>query len=66
MSYVLSVAASGPSYETGAAAFFGDPGDLLQNPGMHGSLSMVPIPAAVWLFGPALLGLFGFKRKSAT
>ena len=27
-------------------------------------LSAVPVPAAVWLFGTALLGLFGFKRKS--
>ena len=27
-------------------------------------VSAVPVPAAVWLFGTALLGLFGFKRKS--
>ena len=27
-------------------------------------ISAVPVPAAVWLFGTALLGLFGFKRKS--
>jgi hypothetical protein len=27
-------------------------------------ISGVPVPAAVWLFGTALLGLFGFKRKS--
>jgi hypothetical protein len=27
--------------------------------------SAVPVPAAVWLFGTALIGLFGFgKRKS--
>ncbi len=25
----------------------------------------VPVPAAVWLFGSALMGLFGVKRKSA-
>lgn len=30
------------------------------------SVSSVPIPAAVWLFGPGLLGLIGFaKRKKA-
>lgn len=27
--------------------------------------SPVPVPAAVWLFGSALMGLFGVKRKSA-
>jgi len=28
------------------------------------TLSEVPIPAALWLFAPALLGLVGFRRKS--
>jgi hypothetical protein len=28
-----------------------------------GSISTVPIPAAAWLFGSALLGLFGITRK---
>jgi hypothetical protein len=28
-------------------------------------ISAVPVPAAVWLFGTALLGLIGFKRKAA-
>ena len=27
-------------------------------------ISAVPVPAAVWLFGTALVGLFGFGRKS--
>ncbi len=27
--------------------------------------STVPVPSAVWLFGSALLGLLGFKRKDA-
>jgi hypothetical protein len=27
-------------------------------------VSNVPVPAAVWLFGSALLGLFGFKKAS--
>ena len=29
-----------------------------------GQVSAVPVPAAAWLFGPALLGLLGFKRRS--
>ena len=28
------------------------------------SVTTVPVPAAAWLFGTALLGLFGFRRKS--
>jgi len=27
-------------------------------------ISTVPVPAAVWLFGSAMLGLFGLRRKS--
>jgi len=29
------------------------------------TLSPVPVPAAAWLFGSALLGFFGFSRKKA-
>jgi len=29
-----------------------------------GSLSVVPVPAAVWLFGSALLGLAGLRRRA--
>jgi hypothetical protein len=34
--------------------------------GHHGGghVSEVPVPAALWLFAPALLGLMGFRRKS--
>jgi len=28
-------------------------------------VSAVPIPAALWLFAPALVGFFGFRRKAA-
>jgi hypothetical protein len=28
------------------------------------SVAAVPVPAALWLFGPALLGLFGLRRKA--
>jgi len=31
----------------------------------HLTVSAVPIPAALWLFAPALIGLFGFRRKAA-
>lgn len=30
---------------------------------VKGTLAPVPIPAALWLFGPALIGLFGLARK---
>jgi len=31
------------------------------------SVSPVPVPAAIWLFGTALIGLVGFnKRKAST
>ena len=30
-----------------------------------GDVSAVPVPAAVWLFGSGLLGLFGFMRKTS-
>ncbi len=35
--------------------------------GISGAITVapVPIPAAVWLMGSALVGLFGFKRKTA-
>lgn len=30
----------------------------------YGTASVVPIPAAVWLFGTALIGLVGFSKRS--
>ena len=32
--------------------------------GISGNVSEVPVPAAVWLFGSGLIGLIGMKRKS--
>jgi len=32
---------------------------------LEGHISNVPVPAAVWLFGSGLLGLFGIARKKA-
>ncbi|MCP4767525.1 MAG: hypothetical protein GY875_14765 [Gammaproteobacteria bacterium] len=31
-----------------------------------GSVSVVPVPAAVWLFGTALIGLVGFGKRKAS
>jgi hypothetical protein len=37
-----------------------------QNPTFNGTVSAVPVPAAIWLFGSGLIGLAGFaKRKKA-
>jgi hypothetical protein len=30
----------------------------------YGALSAVPVPAAVWLFGTALIGFIGFSRRT--
>lgn len=38
----------------------------LGNASGTGGFSVVPVPAAVWLFGSALLGLFGVRRSVAT
>lgn len=35
-------------------------------PGAPDSVSPVPVPAAVWLFGTGLIGLFGMRKKSPT
>jgi hypothetical protein len=39
-------------------------GDELHNPTRIMVMSLVPIPAAAWMFGSALIGLVGVKRKS--
>lgn len=36
-------------------------GSIINNPGVW-SVSVVPVPAAIWLFGSGLLGLIGFTR----
>ena len=38
---------------------------LTTNPGFQGTatLSTIPVPAAVWLFGSGLIGLVGFVRR---
>ena len=44
----------------------GDPvgfGGVLYGLHLEGTISAVPVPAAVWLFGSGLIGLAGFARK---
>ena len=42
---------------------FGDASPIF-SAGESLSVSAVPIPAALWLFAPALLGFFGLRRKA--
>lgn len=58
----LFVTLTGPGFETGGAAAIGDPLNLSAG-AFSGSLSIVPVPAAVWLFGSGLLGLVGIARR---
>jgi hypothetical protein len=58
----LFVRLTGPGFETGGAANIGDPLNLSTG-AFSGSLNIVPIPAAVWLFGSGLIGLIGIARR---
>ncbi len=60
----LFVSLDAPGFETGGAASIGDPLNLSAG-AFSGSFSIVPVPAAAWLFGSALLGLGVVKRKKA-
>lgn len=40
-------------------------GIVTGNPVLQGQINAVPIPAAVWLFGSALVGLFGIRRTQS-
>ena len=42
---------------------YGAGADVFNAPGSPGSWSVVPIPAAVWLFGSGLIGLIGLVRR---
>ena len=53
-----------PGFESGGAARIGDPLDLSAG-AFSGSLTIVPVPAAVWLFGSGLIGLIGVARRKA-
>jgi len=58
----LFVSLDAPGFETGGAASIGDPLDLTSG-AFSGSLSIIPVPAAVWLFGSGLIGLIGLARR---
>jgi hypothetical protein len=58
----LFVSVTGPGFETGGAARIGDPLDLSAG-AFSGSLAIVPVPAAVWLFGSGLIGLIAIARR---
>ena len=60
----LFVSLTTPGFETGGAARIGDPLDLSAG-AFSGNLSIVPVPAAVWLFGSGLIGLIGLARRKA-
>ena len=58
----LFVSLDAPGFETGGAASIGDPLNLSAG-AFSGSFSVVPVPAAVWLFGSGLIGLVGVARR---
>jgi hypothetical protein len=60
----LFVSLTAPGFETGGAAWIGDPLDLSAG-AFSGNLSIVPVPAAVWLFASGLIGLAGLARRKA-
>ena len=74
-SYVLSQLASGANSFTfvlgtgqlSSSAYYGIESSLYQNGRYESYLdyqtAVVPIPAALWLFGPGLAGLMGLKRR---
>lgn len=71
--YTMSTFVRGLIGETSAIAYIGDPLSLSQsggNPGIPGStltvdggVPPVPVPAAIWLFGTALVGFIGISRR---
>lgn len=62
---IMAVSVSTPPFEKGGLALIGDPGSIGTSPGISGSVGVVPVPAAVWLFGSGLIGLVGLARRKA-
>lgn len=68
--YTFAAIGSGDSgYGSGLVQFDGGVGYYYRDEhlafDLEGTISPVPVPAAAWLFGSALLGFFGFSRKKA-
>lgn len=64
LNYILTSPILASKIELFAEFSNGDAGD--NNYALAGvNVSAVPLPAAVWLFGSALVGLIGFRRQSA-
>jgi len=63
----LFVSLAAPGFETGGTASIGDPLNLTSAAFSDSlTISAIPVPAAVWLFGSGLISLVGFaKRKKA-
>ena len=55
------------SYELkqGPINLYTSSGQFGQGEKIEFSVSSVPIPAAIWLFGSAVLGLIGFRKRQA-
>lgn len=60
---ILTAFDSDPSFQVGLHLISLDSINDGSNWALSGSPSPVPVPAAVWLFGSALLGLTGFSRR---
>jgi hypothetical protein len=50
-------------FDSGSGIVFGGPGRMIAS-GTVSAAGVVPIPAAVWLFGSALAGLGWFRRRT--
>jgi hypothetical protein len=54
------------SITPGVFNFYGQPGNISYLDGSMGTIvatNPVPIPPAIWIFGPGLLGLLGMRKK---
>jgi hypothetical protein len=63
----MAVSVDALPFEFGGLASIGDPNSIGATPGVSGAVSagVVPVPAAVWLFGSGLLGLIAVARRRA-
>ena len=55
----------GTSFSMTRNYFSGYPDDFSYSIVINGTVSAVPVPAAVWLFGSGLIGLIGIARRKA-